>query len=474
MSCVALLAIAAAATGPARAQSNSEQLFYTLDGTLTGGSNTYYQPSEITQGGITWQVTGNTTMNPWRIGGKNLNAVDRDVYCEGSLDETITKVNLDFGDAANITVNSVTMIVASDAAFNNVIESKSVNFSTNSNVDVTPGTGIEWTDAYYKFVFNVSVGSSNKFVQLKSIKFYYDPNTSSSATPEPEPATAQQHKLDSIPADWTVKVAGVTQTLQTYDGGNPKMRWLEINETESVKLIPPDSVKNRVKSVCIVKIDDFKSMPLTMEALTAGTIVVNSPKSGMQYTLNGGAKTAMNATTTIDVAAGDKVAFYGNGTSITSYYNTKIAGGTAQVKVYGNIMSLVDEENFATATTLSDNAFQSLFDGNATLTDASELLLPATTLANNCYQYMFYGCSALTTAPKLPATTLTGNCYYRMFFNCSNLSSVTCLATDITATSCLSNWLHGVSATGTFTAATETEWPTGANGIPEGWTRVNH
>ena len=55
--------------------------------------------------------------------------------------------------------------------------------------------------------------------------------------------------LDSIPADWTVKVAGVTQTLQTYDGGNPKMRWLAINETDSVTLIPDNP--RRVKSVTL-------------------------------------------------------------------------------------------------------------------------------------------------------------------------------------------------------------------------------
>ena len=55
--------------------------------------------------------------------------------------------------------------------------------------------------------------------------------------------------LDSIPADWTVKVAGVKQTLQTYDGGNPKMRWLKINETDSVTLIPDNP--RRVKSVTL-------------------------------------------------------------------------------------------------------------------------------------------------------------------------------------------------------------------------------
>ena len=55
--------------------------------------------------------------------------------------------------------------------------------------------------------------------------------------------------LDSIPADWTVKVAGVTQTLQTYDGGNPQKRRLEINQGDSVTLIPDNP--RRVKSVTL-------------------------------------------------------------------------------------------------------------------------------------------------------------------------------------------------------------------------------
>ena len=78
--------------------------------------------------------------------------------------------------------------------------------------------------------------------------------------------------------------------------------------------------------------------------------------------------------------------FYGNGTSTQVYGNNPgvTLFGTAQTKAYGNIMSLLDEDNFATLTALpnSQNVFSGLFYGNANLTDASGLLLPATTLAN--------------------------------------------------------------------------------------------
>ena len=170
--------------------------------------------------------------------------------------------------------------------------------------------------------------------------------------------------------------------------------------------------------------------PLTVEAITAGTIMVNTNgtlSTGMKYSVNGGTKTPITSTTTIEgLKAGDKVQFYSNGTSNTAYSNdpeVKISGGTAEVKVYGNIMSLLDEEGFATKTDLPNYAFFGLFMKNTTLIDASELLLPAATVAVSCYQQMFEGCTSLTKAPKLPATTLESYCYYSMFQFCTSLTT---------------------------------------------------
>ena len=196
----------------------------------------------------------------------------------------------------------------------------------------------------------------------------------------------------------------------------------------------------KVKEVIATKHLEPNEVPLTIEALTAGTVVVHNPQSGMQYTLNGGAKTAV--TSNINVAAGDKVAFYGNGTSITSYFGTQISGGTADVKAYGNIMSLVDENGFATATTLTANAaFNYLFSEYANLKDISGLLLPATTLTESCYATMFYNCTGLTTVPSdlLPATTLASRCYVGMFGSCENLTNVPTLPATTLAELCYNN-----------------------------------
>ena len=178
--------------------------------------------------------------------------------------------------------------------------------------------------------------------------------------------------------------------------------------------------------------------PLTIEALTAGNVKVQSPKNGMKYKKNNEDTVVLGtSTTTINVAAGDKVAFYGDGTTITTYQGTYITGGTAEVKVYGNIMSLVDEENFATAITLTGTSnFRQLFYENYKLKDASGLLLPATTLTERCYEQMFTSDTILTAAPALPATTLAPYCYQSMFNFCYALTTAPALPATTMESNC--------------------------------------
>ena len=114
-----------------------------------------------------------------------------------------------------------------------------------------------------------------------------------------------------------------------------------------------------------------------------------------------------------------------------------------------------------------------MFYGCTSLT-TGPIILPATTLVNYCYYYMFYNCISLTTAPELPATTLANYCYAYMFYGCSKLAKIIMLATNISASNCLNNWVYGVASSGTFTKASSmTSLPTGASGIPSGWTVVN-
>ena len=227
---------------------------------------------------------------------------------------------------------------------------------------------------------------------------------------------------------WKVSLDGTTfgaLPIGRLTGDGTETVTLKYSGTRKVKSVTATTDATPAEPVTL-------ATPLTIEAITAGTIVVINPQEGMQYLTNGGTtKTAMtNYTTTyIPLEAGQKVQFYGNGTSITQYgfdhetsFQAESNGFTC--KVYGNIMSLVNETGYETATTLSGQyVFWCLFAGNDALTDASELLLPATTLTKSCYSGMFSGCSSLTAGPKLPATELAEACYNAMFYNCSSLTS---------------------------------------------------
>lgn len=196
--------------------------------------------------------------------------------------------------------------------------------------------------------------------------------------------------------------------------------------------------------------------------------------------------------------------------SYSSIYGNEISA-SGDIKVGGNIMSLLygedftgDEVTFPSYGTYTPGSypmpyqFGYLFGGSIYLIDASELLLPATNLVQNCYWRMFRGCKSLINAPTLlPASVLVKNCYrqmftectsltttpiisatimgegccQRMFYGCSKINRIECRATDISASDCLTDWVNGVAATGTFIKNPNmSSWPTGVSGIPSGWT----
>lgn len=125
------------------------------------------------------------------------------------------------------------------------------------------------------------------------------------------------------------------------------------------------------------------------------------------------------------------------------------------------------------AESLSNNCYSGMFSGCTSLTEAPKL--PATTLADSCYYGMFRNCTSLKISPELPATTLTNRCYYNMFFGCTSLNNITILATDISASGCLTGWVNGVSSSGTFIKShTMSSFSTDTSGIPSKWSVNNY
>lgn len=147
---------------------------------------------------------------------------------------------------------------------------------------------------------------------------------------------------------------------------------------------------------------------------------------------------------------------------------TTIASNSYE-NMFRDCSSLTTPPKMYVTSFIGTNNMQYMFSGCSSLAEAPEL--PATSTALACYQYMFQNCTSLTKAPVLPAKTLANYSYRNMFNGCTNLQEVTCLATDISATDCLTNWLNNVKATGTFYKNPNmSSFPSGASGIPSGWT----
>ena len=224
-------------------QTREEVVAYTLDGTVTGGSNSYATESEILQNGMTWMVMGNTTMNPWRIGGKNLTEIDRPIYSTGTIADNITKVVLTHGTASNITVNSLTFIVSANDDFSSPTSTLSGDFAANEAVTFSRPEGDDWSNKHYKIVYNITVsGNSNRYLQFISAEFYKEeggnnPNPTV-ATPTFTPASGTYHETQTV----TIACATEGATIHyTVDGSEPTANSavyggaLTVSETTTVK-----------------------------------------------------------------------------------------------------------------------------------------------------------------------------------------------------------------------------------------------
>ena len=221
-----------------------------------------------------------------------------------------------------------------------------------------------------------------------------------------------------------------------------------------------------------ININNYLTIEASEDGLTASLSI-----NACRYCVDGDGnwKTLLAGTATESINSGHTLSFKGN---LTPNSSKGIGTFTINKKcnLKGNCMSMLFGDNATNNYSLSskDYAFHNLFGGCRNIVNVNSNFLPATTLANSCYQQMFYNCTSLTTAPELPATTLAKYCYNDMFCDCTKLNYIKMLATNISASMCLDYWVNGVSSTGTFVKnAAMTSLPTGASGIPSGWTVQN-
>ena len=146
---------------------------YVLDtsGELQGSNNNYNNNCDITVEGITWNVNGNTKINPWRIGGKSITAQDRTVYSKTFYPSELSKVEFVSGKVT-ATWNSMKLVYSTDSDFSNAQTIEASEIGASKTIVFSPAGGFP-EDCYFKFVLNVTVeASSNKYIELKEIRFY--------------------------------------------------------------------------------------------------------------------------------------------------------------------------------------------------------------------------------------------------------------------------------------------------------------
>lgn len=230
-------------------------------------------------------------------------------------------------------------------------------------------------------------------------------------------------------------------------------------------------------------IHDYSLDYLTFESLEDDNLIFINGYSGVaiQYSTDDG--TSWTSATTVGgntqlatIDTGEKILIKGNNSVYAQGGNYMRFKCSKQANISGNIMSLIYGDNYIGQVTFPSDTtynFSDIFSGAINIINAENLILPATTLTTGCYANMFNGCTSLTKAPVLPATILTGSCYMNMFYGCSSLNYIKMLATNIPYLDCLFYWTQSVSATGTFVKDSNTTLPSGASGIPEGWTVIN-
>ena len=186
--------------------------------------------------------------------------------------------------------------------------------------------------------------------------------------------------------------------------------------------------------------------PLTLECFDSKGCAVSVANYGdLEYKKNDGDWKKYQRQ--VNLNNGDKVSFRGNEATKTSTSKYMQISCNGNCYIYGNVMSLLSKDSYATMTELPyDNTFQNLFMDNKNIThaDGKDLVLPATVLRKNCY--------------------------FQMFSGCTNFNYIKCLATDIPANrDCTTNWLKSTAKKGTFVKAEGVTWTEGDSGIPVNW-----
>lgn len=318
------------------------------------------------------------------------------------------------------------------------------------------------------------------FTSCDQIKSFIDNPVSSYLEVNPESVTLKVGEVKAL------KVTTISDQPISYTSSNKDVATVDekgvikaVSEGDAIITVSVASTATyaagmkQVQVKVVPAIDPILTTPLTIEAKAEGGATVKLKKSNPSLEL----KTIKYKKSTdtswkdyefdgrngaeISLNKGESVSFWSNNAALaqeagwwplSSYFS--ISG---ECYVYGNVMSMIDDQEGATAENPkfstdeeigASYALYNLFEycKNILNHESKELVLPATKLSSYCYNGMFSKCTSLTKAPDLKAKTLKDYCYDSMFYGCSSLTEAPEIAAETLAPYCCQYMFAGCSS----------------------------
>lgn len=345
----------------------SSEVVYTYTHVKNGNNTDYTKNYDVTVNDIKWSVPGNQSNDDQlRIGGKSLDKVDRLMYTKDAISKAVGKLTINhYGVTSDkLVLNSVTLTVASDADFQNVIESVTkseltIGKNTNGSIDFEPTENSWPANSYYKFAFNISNSqSSNYAFQLSSIVFYgaadgSDTRTETTVTFADGYATsgavgdvldlpvvtisAGGTPIDAVPT-WESDNEGVANIA------NGKLNLMTKGTAKITASFAGDKdLKPSSKSYTVIVCDKYTTIAAILENIT-------STKTDMVFEFTNLLVTYVKNNYTYVSDGTDAIQFYGSESGLKA--GDKITGSiSGKVYTYNNLPEITDYKLTVTAKT---------------------------------------------------------------------------------------------------------------------------
>ena len=281
----------------------------------------------------------------------------------------------------------------------------------------------------HKFYLNQQTVFLNFGVELYRSDLIGDPSSVTMEIKESDGSTLIR-RITGVPVTGSSTIAKIKFVSVFPSGTDLQGAQTWINNGAGIHCLPDFSEdlnleENKYYRVIRSAVDDF-----TVEAPSSGSgASVTFNYGPVQYKEYKGGSWSdwADYSSTISLSPGEKVSFRGHNSSYANTTgSTPLITTVNNVYLYGDIMSLICDENYDRQTEVGSQAFYQAFMGLSTINihPDKELILSAETLNQSCYEGMFANCSGLNKTPILPATIMADMCYHRMFYDCDALSTL--------------------------------------------------